>query len=269
MRKNIKLVIAYDGTGYAGWQRQAAGRGLGVQQVIEDTLGKLLGDVTHITGAGRTDAGVHALGQVANFYTESSLPVERLAYALNNRLPHDIRVLMAEEVAADFHARYAAIGKTYCYYITPESKSTVFQNRYSWHLAEQLDIEKMQGAAAYFLGEHDFRNFAASGSSVQDFVRRIDVCEITAQQVLPVMPWLESGSFICFRLSGNGFLYKMVRNIVGTLVQVGKGLLEPEMIAVLIGVSEKPNLRPAPAHGLFMEQVYYDEDAYKQEISSE
>lgn len=262
MKKNIKLVISYDGTNYAGWQKQAAGRGLGIQQVIEDTLGKLLGDVTHITGAGRTDAGVHALGQVANFYTESSLPVERMAYAMNNRLPKDIRVCAAEAVPEAFHARYDAMGKTYCYYVTPESMPTVFQNRYSWHLSEPLDMEKMREAAAYFLGEHDFRNFAASGSSVQDFVRRIDVCRITREQVAPAMPWLESGNFLCFRLSGNGFLYKMVRNIVGTLVLVGKGKLAPTAIPALLQAGAKPNIAPAPAHGLFMERVYYDEKTY-------
>lgn len=265
MRKNIKLTIAYDGTYYSGWQKQAEGRGFGIQQVVEDTLDKLLGDVTHITGAGRTDAGVHSLGQVANFYTESSLPVERMAYAINNQLPRDIRVLAAEEVPMEFHARYDAVGKTYCYYVTPESKPTVFQNRYSWHLAEQLDIEKMQEAAGYFLGIHDFRNFAASGTSVQDFVRRIDICEITTHQVSPAMPWLETEGFICFRLSGNGFLYKMVRNIVGTLVQVGKGHLPPAKIKELIIAPKKPNIYPAPAHGLFMERVYYDEETYTRE----
>lgn len=262
MRKNVKLIISYDGANYSGWQKQAEGRGLGIQQVMEDALGKLLGDVTHITGAGRTDAGVHSLGQVANFYTASSLPVERMAYVLNNCLPQDIRVLQAEEVSVEFHACYDAVGKTYCYYVTPESKPTVFQNRYSWHLAEQLDIDKMQEAAGYFLGEHDFRNFAASGSSVQDFVRRIDICDISLHQVTPAMPWLETEKFLCFRLSGNGFLYKMVRNIVGTLVLVGKGKLDAAGIPVLLQQTSKPNLHPAPAHGLFMERVYYDEADY-------
>ena len=265
MRKNIKLVVSYDGTNYAGWQKQAADKGLGVQQVIEDTLGKLLGDVTHITGAGRTDAGVHALGQVANFYTESPLPVERMAYAFNNCLPKDIRIISAEQVDMDFHARYDAVGKTYCYYVTPNSKPTVFQNRYSWHLAESLDLEKMQAAAEYFLGEHDFRNFAASGTSVRDFVRRIDVCRITTMQVTPAMPWLESGCYLCFRFSGNGFLYKMVRNLVGTLVSVGKGQLAPADVPAWLQAEIKPNIYPAPAHGLFMEQVYYDEETYGRE----
>lgn len=265
MKKNIKLTIAYDGTNYSGWQRQAEGRGLGVQQVMEDTLGKLLGVVTHITGAGRTDAGVHALGQVANFYTESSLPAERMAYAINNQLPRDIRVLSVEEVPGEFHARYDAVGKTYCYYITPGSKPTVFQNRYTWHLPERLDVEKMQEAAKYFLGEHDFRNFAASGSNVRDFMRRIDVCEISRQQVTPAMPWLESENYICFRLSGNGFLYRMVRNIVGTLVLVGKCQLEATQIPALLQAETKPNIYPAPAHGLFMERVYYNEETYGRE----
>lgn len=264
MRKNIKLIIAYDGTNYSGWQKQAEGKGVGIQQVIEDTLCKLLGDVTHITGAGRTDAGVHSLGQVANFYTESSLPVERMTYALNNRLPKDIRIISAEQVDIDFHARYDTVGKTYCYYVTPECKPTVFQNRYSWYIGDKLDVGLMQEAAAYFLGEHDFRNFAASGSSVQDFVRRIDVCDISVQQVTPGMPWLETEKFLCFRLSGNGFLYKMVRNIVGTLVLVGNGQMEKASVPALLQQPTKPNIHPAPAHGLFMEQVYYDEKTYCQ-----
>lgn len=265
MKKNIKLIIAYDGSAYSGWQKQAVGKGLGVQQVLEETLNKLLGDVTHVTGAGRTDAGVHSLGQTVNFYTESSLPMERMAYAINNLLPRDIRVLNAEQADADFHARYDAVGKTYCYYITPNQQPNVFQNRYSWYVEDSLDVEKMREAAVYFLGEHDFHNFAASGSSVTDFVRRIDVCHISSHQIDGAAPWLESRDYLCFWLSGNGFLYKMVRNIVGALVLVGKGQLAPEQIPALFTREEKANIPPAPAHGLFMKQVFYSKEIYERE----
>lgn len=262
MRRNIKLTIAYDGSRYAGWQKQPPGKGIGVQQVLEDVLHCLCGDVTHITGAGRTDAGVHSLGQVANFYTMSPIPIERIAYAMNNLLPQDIQVCQAELVADDFHARYDAVGKTYCYYVSPQALPTVFQNKYSWYLKESLDGEKMRQAAAYFLGTHNFYNFAASGSSVTDFVRRIDVCDVSFYQTGHFQPWLETDAYWCFRLSGNGFLYKMVRNIVGTLVLVGKGVIEPSQIPFLITQEEKPHISPAPAHGLFMTQVYYDEKIY-------
>lgn len=267
MRRNIKLVISYDGTAYSGWQKQPAGKGIGVQQIIEDVLHHLCGDVTHITGAGRTDAGVHSLGQTANFYTQSPIPTERIAYAVNNLLPRDIRILQAEEVAADFHARYDTIGKTYCYYVTPNANPTVFQNKYSWYVDGPLDGAKMQEAASYFLGTHNFYNFAASGSSVQDFVRRIDVCDISFHQIAHKKPWLETDGYWCFRLTGNGFLYKMVRNMVGTLVLVGKGKLEPTAVPALITAKEKPHIAPAPAHGLFMEQVYYAPELYEKAIS--
>lgn len=246
--RNIKLTIEYDGTNYHGWQSQI--NAVAVQDVIEGALKKLTGEDCSLTGAGRTDVGVHALGQTANFFTGSRIPAERFSYALNSLLPEDIVVKKSEETSEDFHSRYSAKGKKYRYMIYNSGfPSALLRNR-AYHVPYKLNFQSMQDATSFFLGTHDFSAFKSTGSSVKTNIRTItDVSLIRNREIIE------------FEISGDGFLYNMVRIIAGTLVEVGTGKIPVEAIP---GIIEKKDRRgagkTAPAQGLYLIEVFYNEN---------
>ncbi|HPD00978.1 MAG TPA: tRNA pseudouridine(38-40) synthase TruA [Acetivibrio sp.] len=243
--RNIKLTIEYDGTNYHGWQTQNNART--VQDVIEKAIEGLTGEKVALIGSSRTDYGVHALGQVANFATNSTIPGDRFCYALNRILPEDIVIRESCEVGLDFHARFQAKGKKYRYIIyNSRFPSAILRNR-AYHVSYNLDIDEMKKAALSFLGTHDFSTFKASGSSVKTSVRTITSVSLE-----------KNGDVLEFEICGNGFLYNMVRIIVGTLVDVGMGRIKADDISDIInGKDRKKAGRTAPAHGLYLVEVYY------------
>lgn len=249
--RNIKLTVAYDGTGYAGFQRQA--NAPTIQATLEEALQDLAGEQIVLTGAGRTDAGVHARGQVVNFRTDLRLEVERFVPALNARLPRDIAVLAAEEAAEDFHARYSAHAKTYTYRIWRPVVRPVFERDRAYHFSRPLDRGAMAQAAAFLHGRQDLACFCSAGSSVHSTVRTIHrAC------------WAgEGGEILTFTISADGFLYRMVRNIVGTLLEIGLGKHPPDWVRELVAGRSRPAAGPAvPACGLYLDRVEYGGDEW-------
>ncbi|HEX2927765.1 MAG TPA: tRNA pseudouridine(38-40) synthase TruA [Ruminiclostridium sp.] len=245
MRK-IKLTIEYDGTNYHGWQIQKNART--VQEVIEKAISRLLKDNVGITGCSRTDVGVHAYGQVAHFLTDSNIPGDKFSYAINNLLPDDIVVKHSEEVPEDFHARYSTKGKKYRYLIYNAPHASAIMRNRSCHVRPGLNIEEMQKAAGYFIGEHDFAAFQATGGQVRSTVRQIYSMEVSQNE----------DNLICLEVSGNGFLYNMVRIIAGTLIYVGMGkLCEAEIPAIIKGLDRKKAGKTAPSQGLYLMEIYY------------
>ncbi|CEQ27024.1 tRNA pseudouridine(38-40) synthase TruA [Paraclostridium sordellii] len=242
--RNIKLTIQYNGKNYCGWQKQ--NDSLGVQGTIEQAIKEITSEDVKITGSGRTDAGVHALGQVANFNTESSIPIEKIPSALNSKLPKDISIINAEEMPLDFHSRYCAKGKTYRYMIYNNSYRTPIYNNISYFVKYDLDLEKMQKEAKSLIGTYDFKGFMSSGSSVKDTVRTIYDIQIIKQEDL-----------IVIEVQGNGFLYNMVRIIVGTLVDIGRGRINSDMSSIIESKSRSMSGHTAPAQGLFLKKVDY------------
>lgn len=243
---NIKLTLAYEGTDFSGYQRQAQGERT-VQAELEKAILRLTGERVKLIAAGRTDAGVHAKGQVVNFMTRSRIPSERWAAALNSRLPDDLIVEAALGVPASFHARYDAKAKTYRYLVSRRRWPDLYLRRFSYHYPYQLAVEKMQAGAAFLVGEHDFKGFAAAGSSVQTTVRQLHQVEV-----------VEEGAEVYFNFKGNGFLYKMVRNMVGTLLLIGEGKLDPEMITEILATGRREKAGPtAPPQGLTLLAVDY------------
>ena len=242
--RNIKLTIQYNGKNYCGWQKQ--NDSLGVQGTIEQAIKEITREDVKITGSGRTDAGVHALGQVANFNTESSIPIEKIPSALNSKLPKDISIINAEEMPLDFHSRYCAKGKTYRYMIYNNSYRTPIYNSISYFVKYDLDLEKMQKEAKSLIGTYDFKGFMSSGSSVKDTVRTIYDIQIIKQEDL-----------IVIEVQGNGFLYNMVRIIVGTLVDIGRGRINSDMSSIIESKSRSMAGHTAPAQGLFLKKVDY------------
>ncbi len=246
MTKRIKLVIEYDGTQYAGWQVQP--NAVTVQETIEGALKMLTRADIRIHGAGRTDAGVHALRQTAHFDTDASIPPENFAAALNTQLPPDIRIRSSEEVADTFHARFSAKGKTYQYAIYNFPVASAVKRLNTCHVREPLDVSAMQATARRFIGTHDFSAFCASNTDVEDKVRNVTRAEITAD--LPE---------ILFTVSGNGFLYNMVRIMAGTLIEAGRHKISPEQTGeILAGKDRTKAPYTAPAHGLTLVSVLYD-----------
>lgn len=244
--RTIKITIEYDGTHYCGWQLQP--NGVSIQEKITKAISQITGEKSTLHGSGRTDAGVHAQGQCASFRTHSNIPIQRMATALNTYLPEDIAVVAAEDREEGFHARYSALGKKYTYQINFCPVRSPLSRLFSWHLRQVPDIEKMRQTLALFQGTHDFVSFRASRSNVTDTVRTI----WTANLILE-----DDGCRISFE--GNGFLYKMVRMLVASTVEVGlgkKNLLEIE--ERLIGKEIKNHKYTAPPQGLFLEKVYYD-----------
>ena len=245
--RNIKLVVAYNGANYHGWQKQADGVDT-IQQQIEQAASRLLGHSVVVYGASRTDAGVHALGQVANFFTTNySIPVQAFCRALNSMLPGDIAIISAEQVDNDFHASRCAIAKTYQYRIFTAPVKPVHLHNLIYHYWQWLDVEVMQEAARRLVGEHDFRGFTCSAEARQNTVRTIYRCEVCQRD-----------SEIIVSITGNGFLYKMVRNIVGTLIEIGRGHWQPDRIDKIISSRNRSDAGPtAPAEGLYLVSVKY------------
>lgn len=242
----IKLTIAYEGTEFSGYQRQAQGERT-VQGELEKALQRLTGQVPKLIAAGRTDAGVHAKGQVVSFTSTARIPVDRWPAALNANLPPDIIVYQAEAVPSSFHARYSAKTKTYQYIVSRRRWPDLFLRRFSYHYPYALNVAKIQEAAAALVGEHDFKGFAAAGSPVVTTVRRLE--RVAVEEV---------GEELYFTLTGNGFLYKMVRNIVGTLLLVGSGKAEPTLVREILDRGDRRAAGPtAPPQGLTLMSVEY------------
>ena len=255
MRK-IRLLLEYDGAVYHGWQLQAEGETL--QGVIEDRIAKITGEHSRIVGASRTDAGVHALGQTAIFRTGSGLDATTIKKALNAVLPRDIRVLDASEVEDSFHPRKDTVEKSYFYIISNQRKSSVFLYRYSWLVVPHLDISAMKEAAEVLIGNHDFSSFMGAGSDIQSPVREIFSLSIERLESIDFMTVALNGNFIKIRIAANGFLRHMVRNIVGTLAEIGRGRTHTDTMEEILNSRDRKRAgRTAPPNGLFLERVVY------------
>jgi tRNA pseudouridine38-40 synthase len=266
--RTIKLLLHYEGTEYAGWQVQD--NAATVQELIEHALTTILRERIHVAGASRTDSGVHALGQVAAFRTSDTIPLKRLLRSLNGILPRDVRAMDAVEAADDFDPRFAK-EKTYRYALACGRCLSPFQRRYTWHIKESLDFRGMQEAAGALVGEHDFSSFVASGGGEKSHVRKISSIDFGLGGI--INPCLEEICFergdhdageafsentVHFDITANGFLYKMVRNIIGTLVEVGRGKIGPETMPEILDAKDRSRAGPtAPAHGLCLLSVRY------------
>lgn len=243
--KNILLTIEYDGKDFNGWQKQP--NKLNIQGEIERAIEEITGEKVDLIASGRTDAGVHALAQMANFKTNSKLPVEKYPIALNTKLKKSIRIQKAEEVEENFHSRYHCKQKTYRYIINNSGQGSSIYRNLEHFIPNKLDVEKMQEAVKYFEGEHDFKAFKASGTSSKSSVRTIYKAKVEKQ-----------GERIIIELTGNGFLYNMVRIITGTLVEVGLGKIKPEEISEIIEKKERANAgKTLPPQGLYLVKVEY------------
>ncbi len=244
--KRVRIVVAYDGTNYCGWQIQP--NGITIEEVLNREISRLTGEDIHIIGASRTDSGVHALGNVAVFDTESRIPPERMAYAINQRMPEDIVIVRSEEVPSDWHPRYRAeITKTYEYHIYNHEIQNPLKRRYSTFVSFPLDIGKMKTGAAYLVGKHDFASFCNIKTNAADTVRTVADIRITAD-----------GPDITIRVTGNGFLYNMVRIIAGTLIRVGRGFYTPERVKDILEAKERTaDGVTAPPNGLVLVGIDY------------
>ncbi|HEU5395772.1 MAG TPA: tRNA pseudouridine(38-40) synthase TruA [Verrucomicrobiae bacterium] len=249
MSRKFKLVIAFDGSNYEGWQTQKVGTG--VQQIVEGALAKLFPSRPILHSSSRTDTGVHALGMVAHFEipdTEARMHNRKLALAINAWLPEDVRVLAARRMPKAFHARFDAAGKQYRYFVWNHTAFNPLLRRTAWHVPRPLDLKLMQRAAKFFIGKHDFQSFAANpGYKRETTVRSLRRCDVK-----------KAGCKFTFTIEGDGFLYKMCRGIVGTLVQVGEGKFPPEEIKAMLSQKDRRVAgMTAPAHGLVLWKVYY------------
>ena len=245
MSRNIRLEICYDGTRYKGWQR-LPGTENTIQGKLEQTLTRILGETVEISGSGRTDAGAHAVKQVANFHCESTMPCERILSELRRYLPEDIGIESCQEASARFHARLNCKSKTYRYRIWNSEKPCVFQRRFVYVMPEKVDIEQMRSAARCLLGEHDFSAFCANKNMKKSTVRRIDRIEICRE-----------GEELVLTFTGNGFLYNMVRILVGTLLEVGLGKRKADSLPALYGGKREEAGYLVPAQGLCLMEVTY------------
>jgi tRNA pseudouridine38-40 synthase len=263
MSRTLKIVLAYDGTRFVGWQRQP--EGLSIQALLEDGLSRLEGRPVTATGAGRTDAGVHALGQVASVRLDHPIATADLARALNAMLPPDVRILEVEEAGAEFHARYSAREKTYRYFLACGAPPGPFESRYVWHVPYRLSAERMAEAARTVEGEHDFSAFRSAGSGSASSRRHVRSSRLAPVAFAEAFGWgLEprhrpvGSQLLCYEVTGNGFLRHMVRAIVGSLVEVGAGRREPDWFEGLLRPADRAEAGPtAPAWGLFLVGVGY------------
>lgn len=245
--RNIKLTIEYDGAAYHGWQFQE--NALSVQEVVSRAIKKLTGEDIMPDGAGRTDAGVHAFGQVATFKTASVIPAEKFTIALNSFLPKDVSIKSSEEVPLDFHARFSAVGKHYRYVVLNRRQRSALHADRAWHVRENLNFEAMKDAAARFIGYHYFKAFCAAGHHVKTFDR-------TIYQAY----WEREGDLLVFNTCGDGFLYNMVRIMVGSMIDIGRGRFSPEVITEALVSQERNDLgMTAPPGGLYLMAVYYND----------
>jgi len=241
----LKLTLSYDGTNYNGFQRQK--NAVGIQQIVEEALSHLLGENIRLVASGRTDTGVHAWGQVISFTTKSTVPIGHIPRAIKHLLPGDIVVWKAEEVPENFNARYSAVEKTYQYRIMVTDVQDPFKRNYAWEIKKQPDVEKMQKAANYLLGTHDFSAFRNKGSK-----------PISPERTISKAQWEMAEKELVFTITGDGFLYRMVRNIVGALVKVGEGKITPdEFQKILLAKDRQQAGMAAPACGLYLMQVRY------------
>lgn len=244
--RNIKLTIEYDGKDFNGWQKQP--NKLNIQGEIERAIYDITGQESELIASGRTDAGVHALAQVANFKTDSQIPVSKIPIALNTKLKRSIRIINAEEVDERFHSRYNCKKKTYRYVINNSPNGTAIYRNLEYNFSGSLDIQKMQKAVKYFEGEHDFKAFKASGTSSKSSVRRIFLGEVKKEN-----------DRIIIELTGSGFLYNMVRIISGTLLEVGTGKIDPESIPEIIKSKDRTKAgKTLPPNGLYLVKVEYE-----------
>lgn len=244
---NYRLKIQYDGTKYRGWQRQR-GNSDTVQGKIEQVLGRLYGKELEIAGAGRTDAGVHAYCQIANFHLETKDTPDKIRDSLNEYLPQDIRILEVEQAGERFHSRLNATGKVYEYHLVKKDYYDVFARKYSWQMEKELDLEKMRKAAELLLGQHDFKGFCTRASKKKSTIRRLDAVKV----------W-ETKKDIFLRFEGSGFLYHMVRILTGTLVEIGAGERQIESIRQVLETGDRTLAgETAPAQGLTLISVKYE-----------
>jgi tRNA pseudouridine38-40 synthase len=248
MPRNIKLILEYDGTNYHGWQSQQGSGMPTIQDSLEEALRKLTKENIRTVSSGRTDAGVHALGHVANFPTASRIPAEAWAPALNSLLPADIRVLASEEVNADFHARFSAKGKQYQYLVLARRAPSALRRHHAWHVDRKLNLAVMRRAAKVLVGKHDFSSFRSAGCSAKSPVRNLRSLTIR-----------KKGDLIEFTLEADAFLMHMARNIVGTLVEAGLGRFTADDVKHMLRSRDRSAAgRIAPAHGLYLVTVFYD-----------
>ena len=236
--KRVRLTVAYDGTNYHGWQIQ--NNGITIESELNRCLTDLLREPVEVIGASRTDSGVHALGNIAVFDTTSRMPAEKISYALNQRLPEDIRIQLSEEVEPDFHPRYCDSEKTYEYRILNRKFPVPTERLYSYFYHYKLDVDKMKEATSYLIGRHDFASFCGSGAQVKTTIRTITSMDV----------WRD-GDMVTIRISGTGFLYNMVRIISGTLIEIGNGQYPPERMDKILKACDRGAAGPtAPAQGL-------------------
>jgi tRNA pseudouridine38-40 synthase len=246
--KTFMMIVSYDGTNYYGWQRQT--HLVSIQGTLEKALEKMLREEIRIDGAGRTDAGVHSLGQVATFTTQREVTEDQIKIAVNNLLPEDIVLKSVFQVAPSCHARYHAIGKRYGYKLYRSSFADPFKSRYATRIVHQLDEVAIRKAMEQFIGTHDFATFMATGSKIENTVRTITQFDL----------FIENDEWY-FQITGNGFLYNMVRIIMGTLLDVGRGKISAQAIESIIKSKDRDRAkRTAPSCGLYLEKVYYPEE---------
>jgi len=247
MSRRIRLIVSYDGTNYVGWQLQE--NGVSVQQRLNEALAYLTGEAIQVHGSGRTDSGVHARAQVAHFDTNTRMPANKFAIAMNTHLPRDIRVLYSEETTEEFHARFSAKNKTYRYTVQTGAHADVFTRNTALHIHTALDFERMQRAAKYALGEHDFAAFMSTGSTQERTVRTIFRSECT-----------RDGRYLFYEVSANGFLYNMVRILVGTILEIGSCKRPEDAIARALGSKCRDDAgATAPPQGLMLMRVQYED----------
>lgn len=250
MTTNFLLTIEYDGSAYHGWQRQKTDPT--IQAEIESALKTMTGGKVTVTGSGRTDAGVHALGQTANFACNTHLTPDIFVKGLNSLLPDDIVIIGCQQVPPDFHARFSAISKTYHYRIVNRLTAAAIGRQYAWHIGQKLDLEGMQAATQIIRGKHDFKSFEGAGSPRAHTVRTIRQAEIRMQKT----------GRIRFSIEADGFLRYMVRNIVGALVAVGRGKITPDDVQTILAARDRARApATAPPHGLFLVKVDYGENS--------
>ncbi|MCC8029279.1 MAG: tRNA pseudouridine(38-40) synthase TruA [Lachnospiraceae bacterium] len=243
--RRIMLVVAYDGTNYRGWQLQS--NGITIEEVLNDALTKLLGEEIRVIGASRTDSGVHSLGNVAVFDTETRIPPEKISYAVNQGLPDDIVVQQSSEVPSDWHPRHCDSRKTYEYRILNRAFPLPTRRLDTYFVYYDLNLDAMQKAAANLVGTHDFKSFCSAGTAAENTVRTLYSCEL-----------FRDGDVITIRVCGSGFLYNMVRIIAGTLIEVGIGRVHPDDIRRILAAGDRGAAGPtAPAHGLTMIGIEY------------